>query len=53
MRQSAEDGTVEVTRPVIYNFPAEYVQKNEIELKEPPRKATFILVLAADKPSPP
>jgi hypothetical protein len=53
IRQQAANGTVKITRPVIYNFPTEYVQKKEIELKEPPRKATFILVLAADKPSPP
>ena len=49
IQQSAEDGTSEITRPVIYNFPAESVQKNEIRLNEPPRKAKFTLVLAADK----
>jgi len=53
IRQSAEDGTSEITRPVIYNFPGESVQKNEIRLNEPPREAKFTLVLAADAPPPP
>lgn len=53
IRQKAANGTVEITRPVIYNFPGESVQKNEIRLNEPPREAKFTLVLAADKPPPP
>ena len=47
-----EPGT-EITRPVIYSFPPEYVRKNEIKLNEPPRKAKFTLVVAADKPPSP
>ena len=53
IRQKAANGTVAITQPVIYNFPTEYVQKKEIELKESPREAKVTLVLAADKPPPP
>jgi hypothetical protein len=51
IRQKAANGTVEIAPPVIYNFPTEYVQTNEIKLSEneSPRKAKIILVLAADK----
>jgi len=55
IRQKADNGTVEITQPVIYNFPTEYLQTNEIKLSEneSPREAKIILVLSADKPPPP
>ena len=34
----------EITRPVIYNFPAEFVAKNQIELASQPTPARFKLV---------
>jgi hypothetical protein len=37
----------EISRKVIYNFPREYVQKQEIKLNEPPREARFRLTPAS------
>ncbi len=39
-----------IHRPVIYNFPEEFVQKGEIKLAEPPREAVFKLVEVPAKP---
>ncbi len=39
-----------IHRPVIYNFPEEFVQKGEIKLDEPPREAVFKLVARPAKP---
>lgn len=53
VRSGDEISTSEITREVIYNFPAEYVSKKEIKLNEPPRKAKFKLVpIAAAQTSP-
>ena len=38
-----ESKTDEITRDVIYNFPIEYVKRNEISLNETPKKAIFKL----------
>jgi len=45
--ETAEDA---IHRPVIYNFPEEFVQKGEIKLAEPPREAVFKLVPVSEKP---
>ncbi len=45
-----ETRTDDIHRPVIYNFPEEFVQKGEIKLNEPPREAIFKLVAVPAKP---
>jgi len=45
-----ETRTDAIHRPVIYNFPQEFVQKGEIKLDEPPREAVFKLVAVPAKP---
>ncbi len=44
VRASDEGIKGEITRDVIYNFPFDYVRKNEIMLAQPPRQAVFRLV---------
>ncbi|MBN1456645.1 MAG: hypothetical protein JW912_02195 [Sedimentisphaerales bacterium] len=51
VRDGDEAATSEITREVVYNFPPEYVQKKEIKLNEPPRKARFKLVPIAAGPT--
>jgi hypothetical protein len=51
IRDGDETASGEVAREVIYNFPAEYVRKNEIQLSQPPRQAIFKLKpVAATEP---
>ncbi len=45
-----ETAAEDIHRPVIYNFPEEFVQKGEIKLNEPPREAEFRLVAVPAKP---
>lgn len=50
VRPGDETAAEAIHRPVIYNFPVEFVQKDEIELDELPREAVFKLVAIPKKP---
>lgn len=51
--EDGDENEAELTKPVIYNFPAEYVRKNEIELDEESRTARLKLIPVADQPTTP
>ncbi|MHC5060651.1 MAG: hypothetical protein ACYTFK_06165 [Planctomycetota bacterium] len=48
--RDGDEAADEVTREVIYNFPAEFVEKGQIRLNEPRRQARFKLVPVAASP---
>jgi hypothetical protein len=47
--QSIENGTDRVVVEVIYNFPDEYIRRNEIELSEPVRQARIEVIPLASQ----
>ena len=51
--QDDDAGKPEVTRQIIYNFPAQYVREDKIRLKGDPAEAKFKLVPIADQNQPP
>ncbi len=51
--KDGDENEAELTKPVIYNFPAEYVRKNEIKLDEEPPPARLKLVPIANQQTAP
>ncbi len=50
IRDGDENAANNIHRQIIYNFPEEFVLKDEIELAGPPREAVFKLVPVSEKP---
>jgi hypothetical protein len=51
--RDGDEATEEVSREVVYNFPVEFVEKDQIRLNEPRRQAKFKLVPVPPEPGPP
>ena len=51
IRQALENGDGRITVRVIYNFPDEFVRRNEIQLNEPARQAEIQITPVSPEPA--